>query len=110
MPSVQVRSECIDGLVHGTLAHRNLVSLTFAPMMTPAWQPALIQEINERTAPTLKSLAVNFRPFQEVNLAPLAELDLPALEHLELRAQNEEGFGPNALAPLVWLLSTCPQY
>lgn len=33
-------------------------------------------------------------------MEPLVALDLPHLEHLELRAQNEEGFGPRQLEPL----------
>ena len=40
------------------------------------------------------------RPFQEVDLEPLKGLDMPHLEHLELRAQNEQGFGPCQLKPL----------
>ncbi len=40
------------------------------------------------------------RPFQEVDMEPLVALDLPHLEHLELRAQNENGFGPRQLEPL----------
>lgn len=95
-----VRLECVDSLIHNTLEHDNLTALCFAPMLKKAWTRGLIQEINRSAASTLRNLTVNFRPFQEVDMEPLVALDLPHLEHLELRAQNENGFGPRQLEPL----------
>ena len=56
-----VRTECIDELIHNTLAHDNLASLCFAPMMQRAWNQSLIREINRSASKSLRSLAVNFR-------------------------------------------------
>ena len=56
-----VRTECIDELIHNTLAHDNLASLCFAPMMQKAWNQSLVREINRSASKTLRSLAVNFR-------------------------------------------------
>lgn len=92
--------DLVDRLIHNTLEHDNLTSLCFEPMLKKVWTSNLVQEINSSAASTLRNLTINFRPFQEVDLAPLTELDMPHLEHLELRAQNEDGFGPRQLEPL----------